>query len=219
MIQAMTDKVMSAKFESVDFEISLRQKIVDIMSLPRYLMNVTEALLETDEFPDPVGYAVKTETYMVVEASAKREKRIKISAEPRRRQYLYVRFRGVSPCPRISPMTQPIRRLIPSRIPKKKSVKEEKWMTEISAQGKTQKSKKSNSYWKSCRFTKLNVLEPVRNLLRRGVNYLRYCSIKQSRRYDDGVAHELHGMKKKSVSQMKDRTFSGKDVMSVTAFW
>lgn len=69
MMQAMIDKAVSVKFESVYFEIRLRQTIDGIVSMLQYTVNVTKALLETDEFLKSVADAVKTEDDRVIKAS------------------------------------------------------------------------------------------------------------------------------------------------------
>lgn len=50
MMQATVDKRVLAKFESANSKICLYQTIADIVSWPWYLVMVSRALLETDEF-------------------------------------------------------------------------------------------------------------------------------------------------------------------------
>lgn len=54
-MQAMIDKAVSGKFNFVYFETPLSQNIDEIVSSPRYLMKMTEALLDTDEFLESVA--------------------------------------------------------------------------------------------------------------------------------------------------------------------
>lgn len=56
----------------------------------------------------------------------------------------------------------------------------------------------------------LKVIKPVDNLFWKAVDYPTYHIIKQSARYDDDVANELHCTAKNMAIQKKDRTFSGK---------
>lgn len=77
MVQAMVDKTVSTKYESVDFEIRRRQTLEDIVSPAKYLGRVTEALLDTDKILEAIAHEVKTEADKVMEVSSKPEDRIK----------------------------------------------------------------------------------------------------------------------------------------------
>lgn len=137
IIQAIVDKAVLAKFESVNLEIPLRQTINDIVSSPRYVVKLSNALLETNEFLELVSYVIERETYRVMEVKSKREKRIKTFPRLAKRHYLSVRHRPESPRQRTSSITEPKKKRIRSRIPTKNSVKEERWNAEIAENGKT----------------------------------------------------------------------------------
>lgn len=77
----MIVKAVSEKVYSVNFVISLRQTVDDIVSPPRYLMKMTEALLDTGELLKPVIQVESGETDRVIEASSNSEKWIKIFAK------------------------------------------------------------------------------------------------------------------------------------------
>lgn len=66
--------------------------------------------------------------------------------------------------------------------------------------------------------TVLEVFKPVNDLLWKALDCPTYSLIKRSAWYDEDVAHELHRMAKRTAAQMNDRTFSGRDPMSVIAF-
>lgn len=61
-------------------------------------------------------------------------------------------------------------------------------------------------------------IEPVDILFKKAVHYHKYHPIKKLVRYDEDVAHDLQRMAKKTAVQIKDKTFSEKDPMSVVAF-
>lgn len=54
-------------------EILLCQRHDNIISLPRYLLKVSKALLNTDKIVEPVAHLVKIEADSIVELSSKRE--------------------------------------------------------------------------------------------------------------------------------------------------
>lgn len=58
----------------------------------------------------------------------------------------------------------------------------------------------------------------MNELLSNAVKYCRYRLSKTSARYDDDVANELNKRTKKTTVQIKDRTFSGRDPVSIIAF-
>lgn len=72
MVQGMVDSEVSAKCESVNFEVPLRRTIHNILLSPRCLVKVTEALLEADEFLEPVAHMVRTKADRAIKASSKR---------------------------------------------------------------------------------------------------------------------------------------------------
>lgn len=59
----------------------------------------------------------------------------------------------------------------------------------------------------------------MNDLFLKAVDYCTYRLIKQSARWNEGVAHELHRTVKRAAVQMKGRTFSGKDHMSVIDYF
>lgn len=63
-----------------------------------------------------------------------------------------------------------------------------------------------------------NVTVPINDCFTAAVDYRSYHRLKKSSRYGNDLAHELHRMAKKVAVQMKDRTFSAKDPLSVVAF-
>lgn len=79
-MQALVDSSMSVAFDSVNFAIRVCHTIIDIVSSPRYLVKLTEVILETDKYLKLVSHVGKMEANRVVEVSSKREGRIKISA-------------------------------------------------------------------------------------------------------------------------------------------
>lgn len=83
-MQAMADQMVSGKFESVDFEISLCQTLENLVWSPRYLVKGPEALLDTDTFLEPVSHVVKSEADNVIDITWKREERIKKYSPGRR---------------------------------------------------------------------------------------------------------------------------------------
>lgn len=81
MVHIMSGKTVSAKFESITFEIRLRPTINDIMWSPQYLVQLNDALLDTDEFLEPVGRVSKTEIDRAIEENSKGEKQSKTIAQ------------------------------------------------------------------------------------------------------------------------------------------
>lgn len=77
MVQAIVDKTVFAKFESVDFDLCLPQTPDDIVSSLQYLFKLTEAQLDTDEFLKTVAHVVKTKAEKVVDISQKKGEQIK----------------------------------------------------------------------------------------------------------------------------------------------
>lgn len=64
----------------------------------------------------------------------------------------------------------------------------------------------------------IKVIEPVNDHFEAEIDYQNYRLLKKTFRYDDNVAHELYKMAKKIAVYLKDRTFSGKELISVIAF-
>lgn len=62
------------------------------------------------------------------------------------------------------------------------------------------------------------VIKHVNKLFADAVDYRNYRLIKKSTRYEDDVANKLNKMTKKTAVQMKDRTVSAKDPVSIIAF-
>lgn len=89
VLQVKADKTVSTKFESVDFDISSRQTLDDIVSSPQYFMNVTKTLPVTVEHLKRIAYLVKTEIERVINVSPKREERMIIL--PGRRKAIFAR--------------------------------------------------------------------------------------------------------------------------------
>lgn len=54
MMQTMIEKVVSSRFQSINFEIRLCRTVEDIKSLPRYLVKVTEVLLTPMNSTNPL---------------------------------------------------------------------------------------------------------------------------------------------------------------------
>lgn len=77
MVQPMVDKMVSAKFEYVNFEFFLCQTIDNMESSPIYLLKDTEVLSETEEGLQIVAHVVKTETGRLTDTSSKYGERIK----------------------------------------------------------------------------------------------------------------------------------------------
>lgn len=77
MTQAMVHRSTVAKFESINFEIRLRQTIDDIVQSPWYLVKVTKALSEIDKLLELVAHLKKVEANRVTKASLIREERVK----------------------------------------------------------------------------------------------------------------------------------------------
>lgn len=82
--QATVHKTVSAKFETVNFEIDLHQTLDYMVSSIHYVVRVTKALLDTDKFLEPVVYVVRTEADKIIDVSKKREEQIKYSYGSRR---------------------------------------------------------------------------------------------------------------------------------------
>lgn len=77
MMQAMIDKAVSRRFESVNFESFLRQTIDDLDSSPRYLVKVSEALFKNDNFLERLAGVVISETERIIKADSKCVEQIK----------------------------------------------------------------------------------------------------------------------------------------------
>lgn len=76
-MQAMVHKTISSILESIDFDNWFQQTINDMLSSPWYLANVTEALLNTEEFLHPMVQAIKTEADKVMDVNSKQGDRDK----------------------------------------------------------------------------------------------------------------------------------------------
>lgn len=77
MIQVVIDKVVSARFESVNYEFRLRKAIAVNVSSLLYIVKVSETLMEHDKFRKSVAQVVKTEASRVMPASSNPEEQIK----------------------------------------------------------------------------------------------------------------------------------------------
>lgn len=77
MMQAMVYKTVSAKCESVEFEIHLHQTPENFVLSSKSLIKVAEALLGSDEFLEPIAHVVKAEAGRVSEVSLRREDHLK----------------------------------------------------------------------------------------------------------------------------------------------
>lgn len=64
----------------------------------------------------------------------------------------------------------------------------------------------------------LTVIRPVNELYADPVDYRSYRLITKSPRYTDDITNELNKMTKKTVLQINDRAFSGRDPMLIIAF-
>lgn len=73
MMQAIVDKIVSAKFESFYFEIRLHQTLHGVVPSLLYLVKVSIAFLNTGDFLEPVAYLVKAEAGMIMDVSLKRK--------------------------------------------------------------------------------------------------------------------------------------------------
>lgn len=71
MMQAMVSKTVSARSESVYFEIRIQQTMNKFSSSLQYLGKMTEKLLRTDKFLKPIANMVRAETDKVVKARSK----------------------------------------------------------------------------------------------------------------------------------------------------
>lgn len=71
---------------------------------------------------------------------------------------------------------------------------------------------------KTLEVDRLMLLKPGNDLFTDVVDYWQYRLIKKSVRNDDDVAHELGRMKRKVAVLRKDKTFGGRDLLSVIGF-
>lgn len=55
MMHALVDKTLSSKLVSDHFKIRFPQTLDDAVSSPRYLVKVAQALLDTNEFLEPIS--------------------------------------------------------------------------------------------------------------------------------------------------------------------
>lgn len=64
----------------------------------------------------------------------------------------------------------------------------------------------------------LKVIDRVNDQCLKALDYRTYLLIKKSRRYDDDETNELHHITRTFSNWMKDRNFSGKNLMSINSF-
>lgn len=87
MMEAMVDKMVSAKLDFVEFQIRVRETVDNIVSLPRYIIKCIEALSNTNELLCTLEYAAKSDACMVMNVSTKAEEQIKVPPSTRRKRY------------------------------------------------------------------------------------------------------------------------------------
>lgn len=68
MTKTVKDKLSSTKFKE-----ELNETVENVITKPAYTKRVTVALLDSDEFIDPVAMLVKTDKDKKLEATSKRE--------------------------------------------------------------------------------------------------------------------------------------------------
>lgn len=74
-LQAIIDRAIRTELHSVQFDIRLRRTIDEIVSSPQYLLKVTVAILNTDDFLTPVAPVVKSAASKALKAAQKRQER------------------------------------------------------------------------------------------------------------------------------------------------
>lgn len=173
MMHAVIDEVVSARFELMKFAICLCQTIDDIVSWPRYLVQVAEALLDPKEFLGHVTHEVKTEAYRVIQVSSNRKVWIKHFPGLSKWWYLFVLHHRVSLCQRTSAMTKLTKGPNPLRIRRRRAWKKENRRPRSCTKEK-RKSKKSKAAYKSGKSIMLKVTEPMHNLFKEAVIYRTY---------------------------------------------
>lgn len=157
MMQAVVRNAVLANCQSINFDIRLRHIVDAIAFSPRYLVKVTEVLLETDGFLKPGTRVFKTEVYSVVEAGSKSGKRIKRFIRADEKTVSVYSSSSIGPCQRTSPMIEQTTRHIPSQIPTKRVVNEGKKKTDFAGVKQTWIEKLKSDY-KSGRVNTLKVI-------------------------------------------------------------
>lgn len=218
MMLAEIYNVVSEMLCPVNWEFRLRQKIDDIVLSPRYFMKVTEALLNTKEFPWPVSYVVDTEANRVIGTSSKHEGRVQRFSQPTKKTASVRSW----PSSMIPPTDISDNRTNKKAYSTTSSDEDERWKRKMESRNRqtreNQTLKKPNSAYKSGQITMLKVIEPVYNLFTKAADCRMCHLINQLACYHDSVVNGLYGMAKETAFQMRYIAFSVKYHMSAIAF-